>query len=444
MSTEGRETMENTGRQPTQEELDKAAKEESDRLTVDFGCYKKSEENIFHKLFFKKRSTDNPDAPLIIRKATAANVGDNTTWFRAYNLTPEEVEIFLNFYNVPVVSVENIKGDDVPNFNEDSRITLYHESVSPNSKKGALSVMWTRDYDFVCKEVFELQTFPFDYQDLSLDLSIDGSMPFDFQVNDMRFYRQSLQTAEWDVLEPNVLWLRPSASQVHLRVRRQSWYYLQNVVFMMAMFTYLGLITFAADIADLGTRTSNLFTLILTAVAFKFILAGSLPKISYNTLLDYYVLICMVTLAVMLIGVIIPFQVSGYNLGNDDNDEVAKHVNTYLLYGFASFITLSLFGWIAIAKITAYLAFRENMSKYIPFDATKDPDHCYDFSIEYSEQQTETTYLRQGSPKPKGEVFIKAVNKPKHQSSHFGGEKKSSFFGRGKEGKPDDSLSMRT
>ena len=444
MSIEGRDTMESNGRQPTQEELDKAAKDESDRLTVDFGCYKQSEDNVFHKLFFKKRNPDNPDAPLIVRKATAANIGDNTTWFRAYNLTPEEVETFLGYYNVPVLSVQNIKSDDIPDWNEDSRITLYHEALSPNSKKGALSVMWTRDYDFVCKEVFELQTFPYDYQDLSIDLNIEGTLPFDFQVNDIRFFRQSLQTAEWDVLEPNVLWLRPTASQIHLRVRRQSWYYIQNVVFMMAMFTYLGLITFAADITDLGTRTSNLFTLILTAVAFKFILASSLPKISYNTLLDYYVLICMVTLALMLVGVIIPFQVSGYHLGNDDNDEVAKHVNTYLLYGFASFITLSLFGWIAIAKISAYLAFRSNMSKYIPFDPTKDPDHCYDFSITYTEQQTDLMYLRKGSPSPKGEMLIQAVKQKKHKSPHGGLEKKSSFFSRGTGDRADESLLMKT
>jgi hypothetical protein len=258
---------------------------------------------------------------------------------------------------------------------------------------------------------------------------MDDSIKFDMTINDIRFYRASLQNSEWNILEPNVAWFNPKTSQVHLRVERQSGYYLQNVVFMMALFTFLGLISFGMDISDLGSRTSNLFTLILTAVAFKFILASSLPVISYNTLLDYYVLACMILLALMLVAVIIPYQVAGYHLGDDDNNEVANHINTYMLYSFACGISLYTIGWMVYAKWCAYSAFKENMSRIIRYDPTVDPDFCYDFSISYVENRTDVSYTKQGSPTSRHAVEIVTEKKPEKKSSMFGADKMvSSMF----------------
>jgi hypothetical protein len=96
-----------------------------------------------------------------VRPAIKTVIDGKSTWFRAYNLTADEVAIFLNFYDVPVLTVENIKSDDIPEWTEDNRISLYQEAMAEDSKKGSLSVMWTRDYDFTCKEVFELRTFPY-------------------------------------------------------------------------------------------------------------------------------------------------------------------------------------------------------------------------------------------------------------------------------------------
>lgn len=59
-----------------------------------------------------------------------------------------------------------ILGDPPINWEEDNRITLYFEGMEKESKfkDGQLSIMWSNDYEYVMKEVFELEKFPFDFQ----------------------------------------------------------------------------------------------------------------------------------------------------------------------------------------------------------------------------------------------------------------------------------------
>ena len=69
---------------------------------------------------------------------------------------------------------------------------------------------------------------------------------------------------------------------------RRPGYYLTNIVLPMAAITFLTAISAGAVEADgsrLGTgdRLSVSLTLMLTAVAYKFIVASSLPQISYLT-----------------------------------------------------------------------------------------------------------------------------------------------------------------
>ena len=52
---------------------------------------------------------------------------------------------------------------------------------------------------------------------------------------------------------------------------------------------------------DVASRLSVSLTLVLTAAAYKFVVASMLPAISYFTLLDYYVLSCSLFLFLVVI-----------------------------------------------------------------------------------------------------------------------------------------------
>lgn len=57
----------------------------------------------------------------------------------------------------------------------------------------------------------------------------------------------------------------------------------------MLFISSLALLSFVMEVSDLGSRVSTCLTVVLTVVAFKFIVTSSLPKVPYNTAIDYYI-----------------------------------------------------------------------------------------------------------------------------------------------------------
>lgn len=80
------------------------------------------------------------------------------------------------------------------------------------------------------------------------------------------------------------------AFHFHMRLERDPRYYMSNVVVPLAVITGLVMIAFALPIEDLNDRMSVVLTLLLTAVAFKYVVSSYLPKVTYLTLLDKYIL----------------------------------------------------------------------------------------------------------------------------------------------------------
>mmetsp|Transcript_25125 Transcript_25125/g.78223 ORF Transcript_25125/g.78223 Transcript_25125/m.78223 type:complete len:425 (-) Transcript_25125:101-1375(-) len=76
---------------------------------------------------------------------------------------------------------------------------------------------------------------------------------------------------------------------VSLSISRHASYFFWNIELPMAMITLFAAGTFLCE-RDASDRLGLSLTLVLTAVAFKFILAADLPKISYLTSLDAFVL----------------------------------------------------------------------------------------------------------------------------------------------------------
>lgn len=219
-----------------------------------------------------------------------------------YSMSRSEIELFESKYDIPAVTIFNsIEDEDV----EPADIRVY------GGAKGFTAVMWNRAYVCTCREHFELQDFPFDQQDLTLEIRLNSPKTwelFDLSVNAVQFHKNSLQLTEWMPHAPIVTRDNPKTkvSKINMKIVRFSGFYIQNVVLMMFANSLLGLISFAMDITDLGSRVSTLLTLLLTAVAFKFSLAGSLPKVPYNTLIDYFILSSMLSLGVMTGFTILP------------------------------------------------------------------------------------------------------------------------------------------
>ena len=275
------------------------------------------------------------DYPFINEYARRARVNGHY-----YSLSRNEFDNFAENYIIPKVSLFNsleIEELDPPD------IRVY------GGELGKTSVMWNCGYKGTCKELFELHNFPYDVQDLTLEFRLNCPKTwdlFDLTINSVQFKKSALQLTEWRSFAPMLKRENPKhkVSKIFLQVQRLAGFYIQNVACMMFVLSLLSLSSFFVDITDNGSRISINVTLILTAVAFKFILAGTLPKVPYNTLIDYYILFCSAFLAAMNFLIILPSLV---------NSDVAVKVNSFLAWSCLSVMVMAFVCWILYAELLA-------------------------------------------------------------------------------------------
>ena len=93
----------------------------------------------------------------------------------------------------------------------------------------------------------------------------------------------------------------PTTVTVTVLVSRLHNYYVFNIMVPMFVLTFIGMSTIAIPICDVSQRLSVNLTLLLTAVAYKFIVSQDLPHVAYLTFLDIFVLLCLGTLVLYII-----------------------------------------------------------------------------------------------------------------------------------------------
>eukprot|EP00483_Globobulimina_turgida_P010902 UN10923 len=165
-----------------------------------------------------------------------------------------------------------------------------------------------KECEMTFAEELELQSFPFDCQDLSciiherttggvrcvflpeLRKPNFGSIDPRYSVID----EWDLETAilEFGDADPFASRSKSSYAMIVLRlkVKRRWKVFFFSVLLMMFCISVLALTAFSLNADEMGDRLSLLITLILTAVAFSFVLFDSLPNVPYLTFIDKYIL----------------------------------------------------------------------------------------------------------------------------------------------------------
>jgi len=206
--------------------------------------------------------------------------------------------------------------------------------------------MWNKAFSVTCRERFELQNFPFDIQDLTLDFRLNDPRTwdlFDLSIVSVQFHKQALVQTEWRAFGPVIKRDSPAhkVSKVTLKYGRLSWFYVQNVVLAMFAISSLALLAFFMEISDLGSRVSTCLTVVLTIVAFKFITASSLPKVPYNTVVDHYINAASGSLILVTYCSVIPFVIT-----TDDGGEL---INKALGWSSCVLLCFVFIAWVLYA-----------------------------------------------------------------------------------------------
>lgn len=153
----------------------------------------------------------------------------------------------------------------------------------------------------ILSEPMELEVFPFDHQALHIQVytshpddkvrlfSTAGSMSEVFLPD----WTIEPQPTVFSVLtEPNesIHALRYSELHINIHAKRRESYYIWNIGLIVLSIVSLSFTSFAMPPENVEGRLTINITLLLTAMAFKFVIAASLPVVAYLTPLDKYLL----------------------------------------------------------------------------------------------------------------------------------------------------------
>jgi len=164
--------------------------------------------------------------------------------------------------------------------------------------------------DATFKQQFQLHAFPFDCQVLVLRIEMGNCKEMIYvpppQAIVMSVERALCPLTGWTWVGASVNFTRtdPSLSKqgnsyaqfvVELKLSRQWQPYVWRVGLFVFMTMVSSVFVYAMDaIEDAPDRLGFAFTLLLTSVAFQFTVHGSLPQVSYLTLLEVYILASVV------------------------------------------------------------------------------------------------------------------------------------------------------
>lgn len=172
-------------------------------------------------------------------------------------------------------------------------------------------MQWRADIRGTFKEGFELEHFPFDVQALTITVSCNRPSSEVTLLEDCCTGSKSILRSQFTVMtdfdlsgpfmrkEIDAEMRRYPLIHVYCIGQRRAAYYLWNIAVPNFLLSALVFTSFAIAKEDLADRLSVTLTLVLTSVAFKYMVAQELPKISYLTLLDKYILLSFAFLALV-------------------------------------------------------------------------------------------------------------------------------------------------
>ena len=221
----------------------------------------------------------------------------------------EAVEVIFNHYTISLSLIDFLNVSEV----------VGDKEVWTQTGKGKSSSIYTYVIKLrmkaVINEQMEVQNFPFDIQPMTIGLTFNAcTSRVGLEANNyypsIFFVNQFQSASVYDVLYNDIVLTEVKCSNptessggyvyprciFSIYFSRRPAFYMTNVMMPMTVLTLLGPLSNAieADGSVMGTgdRLSVSLTLLLTAVAYKFIVASSLPQVSYLTALDTQVLIC--------------------------------------------------------------------------------------------------------------------------------------------------------
>jgi len=226
--------------------------------------------------------------------------------------------------------------------------------VSPDG-----TVIYRQRYYGPLSQPLELSQFPMDEHGFTIQFAAAGYRP-----NDLEFVPEEVLTEDgvkltggsiskllslpdWKMVKYEVLAL-PYKPVAGIRVpgfifeftaKRYFLYYLWQVVIPLVLIVMMSCTVFWIDPTNVGSQIGVATSSILTLIAYRFVLAGLLPRLPYMTKMDYFILGSTLLVFMALVEVIVTST-----LARSKRDRLARNIDKSARFVFLIFFLL-VFGW---------------------------------------------------------------------------------------------------
>ncbi|MEI7633760.1 MAG: hypothetical protein WCK47_05715 [bacterium] len=166
----------------------------------------------------------------------------------------------------------------------------------------------------------ELRSFPFDQQVLSITFIASGLLTRNVQILPLTVdgvsrtaISRAFSLPDWDITNFHYTvgsrkFFDGSASMpimiVNINVDRRQGYYILKVLIPLLLIVFISWITFWLAPDNVGVNISVPMTSMLTLVAYRFTIGGLLPRVSYFTRMDAFILSSMFLVFAVLVYVV--------------------------------------------------------------------------------------------------------------------------------------------
>jgi len=244
-------------------------------------------------------------------------------------------ELMKNDVWIPAFEFINVQGSGVtPNI----RIEIYPDGTIEHEKRFFYTLNSDMDYT---KFPFDSQSYKLSIESFSYGTSyITFKNPKLFLEDDHNEYlgedwkhisnNITLSNKQYRYMDDDVNSEKNLYSRVtfDIKAKRLSGYYQWQVLFPLLIIILASFAIFW--IQEFSTQVSVGFTLMLTVVAFNFYSASILPKLSYNTFIEYVIIVGYIFIFLGIIAVIINHRINGGDLKKKDRIPLFN----YCRYGF--------------------------------------------------------------------------------------------------------------
>ena len=224
--------------------------------------------------------------------------------------------------------------------------------VSPDG-----TVIYRQRYYGPLSQPLKLSQFPMDEHQFTIRFAAAGYRPgeLDFipedQIRGTKItgggISEELSLPDWTILEhqvaPNpyepVNGLLVPGFTFEFTGKRSFPYYLWQVVVPLLLIVMMSSTVFWIDPVNVGSQIGVATSSIFTLIAYRFVMAGLLPRLPYMTKMDYFILASTLLVFMALVEVI----VTSY-LVRSNRDRLARNIDKLARVGFLVFLLL-VFGW---------------------------------------------------------------------------------------------------